>query len=162
LFDTHLKQRLDRSLDFRLGRISGNPEHHLVFSIGANGRLLGKMRRPQNLKRAFGIHVNTSSRRLTAGTVIRTLSKPMSRTGSTPSTSLTSTWCRFRAESHRFSVTSSVTIKTFSSPSPWSLPTNSLVLGREIAKSSTITRRPCRASSDRIEQSAARYILRFT
>src|SRR5690606_14601689 len=160
--DLDVEQLLNRCLDLVLGRISRDLEHHLIGGVGDHRTLLGHVRPEHNLKDALLIHPSHSSTRRTASTVIRTFSCRSSETGSRPIGSRTSTLGRLREARYRLSLTSLQTMSTSSKPSAVSLPTSSFVLGFSTSKDSTTTRRSCRASSERIERIAPRYLFLFT
>lgn len=66
---------LHGALDLRLAGVREHPEHDLVRGVRDARALLGDVRRDQNPHQALFVHPSFSSIFLSAGTVIRTLSK---------------------------------------------------------------------------------------
>src|SRR5467141_1749584 len=166
--DLGLEHQLDRRLDLRLGRMVGDTEHVLAILVGNEGALLRHDRREHDGHQALGAvllrrrHFSISSSFATAAFVRSTLGKRTSATGLAWRTVITSTFGRLRDESSRFWSISSVMTSTPSKPIDFTFCASSLVFGCSTRKSSTTRMRSSRASCDRIEQSPARYILRFT
>src|SRR5258708_27330350 len=166
--DLGLEHQLDRRLDLRLGRAVGDTEHVMAVLVGNEGALLRHDRREHDAHQALGAvllrrrHFSISSIFATAAFVRSTLGKRTSATGLAWRTVITSTFGRLREESSRFWSISSVMTSTPSKPIDLTFCASSLVFGCSTRKSSTTRMRSSRASCDRIEQSPARYILRFT
>src|SRR5438309_6630876 len=166
--DLGLEHQLDRRLDLRLGRLVGDTEHVLAVLVGNEGALLRHDRREHDAHQALGAvlprrrHFSISSSFASAAFVRSTLGKRTSATGLAWRTAITSTFGRLRDESRRFWSISSVITSTPSKPIDLTFCASSLVFGCATRKSSTTRTRSSRASCDRIEQSPARYILRFT
>src|SRR2546425_708225 len=166
--DLGLEHQLDGRLDLRLGRMVGDTEHVLAILVGNEGALLRHDRREHHGHQALGAvlprrrHFSISSSFASAAFVRSTLGKRTSATGLAWRTAITSTFGRLRDESRRFWSISSVITSTPSKPIDLTFCASSLVFGCATRNSSTTRTRSSRASCDRIEQSPARYILRFT
>src|SRR5690554_6470708 len=161
--DLDVEQLLDRDLDVGLGGIGRHLERVLVGHFLQTRGLLGHARRTDQCIELGVVHASHSSIFLMASVVTSTLSAPTSDTGSRPWTSRICTYGRLRADRYRWSDASSVTISgRLPSSKPLSFSANALVLVSATSKDSTTWRRPWRASSDRIADIAARYILRLT
>src|SRR6266550_4897553 len=166
--DLGLEHQLDRRLDLRLGRVVGDTEHVLAVLVGNEGALLRHDRGEHDGHQALGAvllrrrHFSISSSFATAAFVRSTLRKRTNATGLAWRTVITSTFGRLRDDRSRFWSISSVMTSTPSKPIDLTFCASNLVFGCSTRNSSTTRMRSSRASCDRIEQSPARYILRFT
>src|SRR5690606_32328781 len=110
-----VEHQLDGGADLRLGRIAAHAKRVLVMVLHDERRLLGDVRRQQDVHQLFLAHCRRSSSSFTAPTVISTLSWVASATGLSAAAGSTSTCGRLRAARNSFSSIASTTISTLAS-----------------------------------------------